>query len=389
MLLYFLLIAIGLLGLLTSLLVLTKYKLNRMMNLYLIILFFLVSIRFIMHGLKYLLHHENINDLAFNHNGIFILLIPCFYLYFKNLIDNIKSFSVKDFKHFIVPIIFFAIMLKTSSADGIPSVNWKLLSFVFLFIYSFIYCYLSYSMIIKKFWLKKNKKKILNKQDELIKKWTFFLLILSTLSITRVLIALYLIIFNDKIIRFSDDYYIWISSLVWMLIFLKILVTPEILYGYAVFTEIIKKEQTCKLELGNIWNIVSQKESKNIQDSKLKPLIDKNIIEYISRLETNALHPESFKNFKFTIIDLSQKLNIPTSHLNYIFKYHCQISFSDYKKTIRINHSIYLIQSGYLDINKLEALAKDVGFASYNPFYCSFKDIIGQSPKEYITQLKQ
>ena len=104
MFIHFLLIIIGLLGLLTVLLVLTKYKSNRMMNIYLIIIFILVSIRYILHGLNYLLHFKDLNYAVINYDRFFIILIPCFYLYFNNLILQKKKNSLQDFKHFIIPI---------------------------------------------------------------------------------------------------------------------------------------------------------------------------------------------------------------------------------------------------------------------------------------------
>jgi AraC-like DNA-binding protein len=384
MFLYFLLITIGLLGLLTVLVVLTRYKSNRMMNIYLIITFILVSFRFILHGANYFLSFKNSDDLIINYNRFFIILIPCLYLYLDNLILDRKFFALQDFKHFIIPILFFLLVIKMNNTGNSLSLKWKLTSFVLFSTYAFAYCYLCYSMLLKKVWLKKETVRIQNKQNRLIKKWTLFLVILSTLSIIRVLISLYFHIFNKDIISISDEYFIWISGLIWMLIFIKTLISPEVLYGYDVLNDIIKKEKTYTLELDNIWDIESKKESYNIQDSKLKLQVDKNIIEYISEIEKKALNPTLFKDFKFTISDLATKLKIPTSHLNYIFKYHCKISFSDYKKTIRIHHSINLIQSGYLEINTFESLAKEVGFASYNPFYSSFKEISGKSPKEFI-----
>jgi hypothetical protein len=71
MFLHFLLIIIGLLGFLTVLLVLTKYKTNKMINIYLIIIFTLVSIRYIIHGLNCSIHFKNLNDLIINYNRFF------------------------------------------------------------------------------------------------------------------------------------------------------------------------------------------------------------------------------------------------------------------------------------------------------------------------------
>jgi AraC-like DNA-binding protein len=95
-----------------------------------------------------------------------------------------------------------------------------------------------------------------------------------------------------------------------------------------------------------------------------------------------------FRNPKFSLNDLAQVLNIPSSHLKYIFKYHSKLSFSDYKKISRIQNSLELINNNYLATNTLESLSKEVGFSSYNPFFTCFKDVVGKSPHEYISTIK-
>ena len=86
--------------------------------------------------------------------------------------------------------------------------------------------------------------------------------------------------------------------------------------------------------------------------------------------------------------DFAAKLNIPKSHLSYLFKYHSKISFSDYKKIARIEDTLHLIQADYLKTNTFDSLAKEVGFSSYNPFFTSFKDIVGKPPQEYWASLE-
>jgi AraC-like DNA-binding protein len=86
--------------------------------------------------------------------------------------------------------------------------------------------------------------------------------------------------------------------------------------------------------------------------------------------------------------DLAQVLNIPISHLKFVFKYHSKLSFSDYKKISRIQNSLKLINNNYLATNTLESLSKEVGFTSYNPFFTCFKDVVGKSPHEYISTIK-
>jgi YesN/AraC family two-component response regulator len=86
--------------------------------------------------------------------------------------------------------------------------------------------------------------------------------------------------------------------------------------------------------------------------------------------------------------DLAKVLNIPKSHLIFIFKYHSELSFSDYKKISRIQNSLEFINNNFLATNTLDSLSKEVGFSSYNPFFSCFKDVVGKSPQEYISSIK-
>jgi YesN/AraC family two-component response regulator len=52
----------------------------------------------------------------------------------------------------------------------------------------------------------------------------------------------------------------------------------------------------------------------------------------------------------------------------------------------RIEDAKYLTDLGFLKHNTLESLAMEVGYASYNPFFTSFKKIVGMSPNEYVSK---
>ena len=93
---------------------------------------------------------------------------------------------------------------------------------------------------------------------------------------------------------------------------------------------------------------------------------------------------KNYKNPDFSLIDLSNFLSVPKSHLAFLFKHHCTLSFTNYKKAVRINEAIKLIEEGYLKSNTIESLAKDIGFSSYSPFYTSFKMNTGLTPQEYF-----
>ena len=106
-----------------------------------------------------------------------------------------------------------------------------------------------------------------------------------------------------------------------------------------------------------------------------------------SELNTLLYQNSYFTDPQFSVKDLAQVLNIPNSHLQYIFKYHSKLSFSDYKKISRIQNSLELINNNYLATNTMESLSKAVGFSSYNPFFTCFKDVVGKSPHQYISSL--
>jgi len=386
MFLYLLQLNTGLLGFLTLFLLQIRSKSNALVNIYSLITILLISTRFTAIGLIQLLQIEPLQPRNLNYNGIFILIIPCLYLYLKTLLLNRKVFMKTDLIHFILPTIFIIyniLLYPFKSTIAIPS---RLTLFSLFLIYASTYWFLNFNLIGKNIWFNDNKVRIVNKHTRLVNKAALFLFIIATINILRALLSLYFQIFNED--PFIDIVYIWVPALVWTILFIKILISPELLYGYNLFIDIIKKDNIDQLEIANVWIINSKKEIYNTQNITLKKQVDKNIIKYITEIEKKASDIGSFKDCKYSISELAQDLRIPNSHLNYVFKYHCKISFSDYKKNIRIRHSIELLQSNYLRTSTLESLAKEVGFASYNPFFCSFKDITGLSPKEYVIQLK-
>jgi len=55
---------------------------------------------------------------------------------------------------------------------------------------------------------------------------------------------------------------------------MKILISPELLYGYNLFVAIIQKENIEQLEIANVWTVNSKKEIYNAQDIILKKQFD-------------------------------------------------------------------------------------------------------------------
>jgi AraC-like DNA-binding protein len=197
------------------------------------------------------------------------------------------------------------------------------------------------------------------------------------------------LIFNDK--QFwhnSKSIFLLIDAVLWIFIYFKILLTPELLYGYEIFQNKLNDYNSHKMSFDNIWIMDNSVPVTNVQDAVLKEKILSQLESYIVEIENKALNTSVFFTIGFNVADLANYLNIPKSHLIYVFKYHSNISFIDFKKIIRIQKSTILISEGYLKVNTFESLATEVGFSTYSAFFKSFKSIIGVSPQEYYSQIK-
>nr|WP_315165000.1 AraC family transcriptional regulator [uncultured Flavobacterium sp.] len=181
----------------------------------------------------------------------------------------------------------------------------------------------------------------------------------------------------------------WISAIIWFLVLFKILVSPEILYGYNMINKKIDKNRNENLALNHIWDTNPKVEINNLKHIQLRNKIESNILTYIEEIEKISITNSIFRNSTITIVDLANKLSIPKSHLSYLFKYHCTISFSEYKKLVRIQDAIKLINEDFLKDNTLDYLSKKVGFLSYNSFFTGFKEVSGTSPIEYCNADKR
>ncbi len=377
------LILTGFLGFITLFIILFGYKTNRIINIYITLIIFFSSFRLLLIGLNELVINSYLNYIIHHNNIIFIFLVPFFFLYFKNLITSQKNFVVKDLFHFILPTLFvlesrFSIIEFVFNSD-----RRYILLYIFI-LYIVVYDILIFFKLNKNIWHKKGSLEIVIKQNSLIKKWSIYLYTALNLILIRLIISLFLEKKLDDFI--SGQYAIWLTSIVWVVIFIKILSSPEILYGYSLLNKKSKENKNYITTKISHWKVISKAKITNVQDLQLNAIINQNIGKYIEEIE-NTSDNNYFRNSKFSLTDFALKLNIPKSHMAYLFKYHSKISFSDYKKIARIEDALHLIQADYLKTNTFDSLAKEVGFSSYNPFFTSFKDIVGKPPQEYCATL--
>ncbi len=375
----------GLIGLLTLILIFTNYKSNRVMNFYIILLIFIMSLRFFLNGLTYFITDYSLKNIYFTYSNFSSVVIPLCYLYFKNLFASEKSFKTKELYHFIFPLSFSVLGISLNYLN-FPMPSLKLFLYAIFVAFILYYNIVSYRILSTNIWSKKGSIKTILNDNKAINNWASFLFIALVLISIRLTTALFIEIYYNQSMKGYN--YQWISAFIWLLILIKILISPEILYGYNALNKKLNENKNTNLVLKMIWITSNTTKSNNIQHEALKEKIEENILNYIKEIETISLEYELFRDSKMTLTDLASKLNIPKSHISYIFKYHSTISFSEYKKLIRIHDAIKHIESNYLKNNTLDSLSKKVGFTSYNPFFTSFKEISGVSPLEYFKMVK-
>jgi AraC-like DNA-binding protein len=351
---------------------------HSLINKYLFIIIAVNALRFFLHGIAisypaiYFTKYVKIVDV------ISVMLMPCFYLYFYNIVNENK-FESKNLLHFFVPFLLGGIFITNNFVEaGNSGLGQKLFFLASILLY-LTYTILGFLLLNKNVWYRKTEIKVIQKQNDILKNWTIFLYVcLVMLLLINVANSL---IYKNPIYR---NNFLWISSLVWASVFIKLILTPEIFYGYNFLNKTIKTAAE-EVVLKNVWLIEGTVipitiEREKILAQKMKPLL----MEYLHQIEELSFHSQAFRNPDYSIDDIANALNIPISHINFIFKYHCNESFSDYKKIVRIHDATKLLEQGYLKNNKVEMLSIYVGFTSYNTFSIAFKNITGVTTQEYL-----
>ena len=179
----------------------------------------------------------------------------------------------------------------------------------------------------------------------------------------------------------------WVTAIIWCSIFIKIILTPELTYGYNFFKEKIDSSSK-QIALPELWNFNKPIEAITAsKDNKLSEKVVPLLKEYIHKIEETSFHSHEFRKPDLSIDDLASHLGIPSSHLSFVFKYFCKDTFVDYKKLVRVHDAIKLMESGYLKSNTIESLSVEVGFLTYNTFHVAFKSITGVTTHEYFKRL--
>jgi AraC-like DNA-binding protein len=368
----------GIIGLVTVFIILFSLKSNKMINLFLVFLIINASIRMLTRSTFSLNIQHSFDDYSGPYKSILLFVVPLFYLYFKAIVFDNSKILKRDFIHFVFPLVFFIFNLICFKFQLIEINQLRLFNLIICSFISLLYLYYSILMLRTKLW---NQELEIHKGHyKLIKNWTIFLAIICVILTFRLVVSLLYEWLKGSDLTGHSMAIIQVT--LWLIIFLKILISPEILFGLPKLRRKASTFSVSEITFSNFWKMGTF-EFTNEQDKKLKNKVDPRILILIEEIEYLIQNMNYFRNQKITLINLASELNIPTSHIVCLFKYRCDMTFTEYKSVIRIKDAQRLIESGFLGTNTLESLAIKVGFSSYNPFFTAFKKLIGNTPNDY------
>ncbi len=375
----------GIVGLITTAIAVFRYKANPLINKYLIVLLSVLSVRFLLRGFSVYLNKIPVEIFTSANVFMVILMGACTHLYFKDLVYS-KKWRAKDAIYLIVP--FVVVMLHTFNVHQrylyAPTI--RMVYVTLLIVCVTTYNFLSYRLLRNTIWSKKSEAPFLTKQTKAVRSWTLNLY--AAIVMLGWMIILVFITNGFNYNSNGNSYQITIAALFWMLFFIKLLATPELLYGYDFMKVKIEAYKEAEVVLNLVWIMEPAQGITNQKDLKISDSVATNLNNYIHQIESLSFHTLTFRNPLITVEDFAKKLHLPKVHLLYVFKYHCTMTFVEYKKMVRIHDAVKLLETDFLKNNTMESLAMKVGFSSYKPFYSSFKAITGITPQEYSKTLK-
>ena len=326
------------------------------------------------------------------------LLGPLLFFYVKTTLSDNNKLEKWDWLH-LLPAVFIIINClpfttlpfdqKAQIAHEIVNVtenyalDFNFVSFEFI-LYSRSIHLLCYAVFSIGFFYARSKKMIQENNSRssnhsIISRWIYLLclmqIIIAVNSIGHMstLYGVQFSIFGIPSTKiFTEKYYFEICGGGFFLQNLFLFLFPKILYGNVSY----------RIEEGNN-NIIEdlksnlpkkQKENATIQD-----------IELIIKAYLNDL---PFTQKEFSLSQMSFDLKIPERFLSNYFNKELEITFSEWRKNLRIDHVCRLIEVGEAKNLTIEAIATNAGFASRSKFIDAFKERKGVTPSAFIKSIK-
>ncbi len=326
------------------------------------------------------------------------LLGPFLFYYVKTMVTNNHKLEKVDYLHLIPAAFIFINCLpfttlpfeeKSAIAHEIVNVTLKytldfqFVSFEFILIsrslHLIAYCLLSLAYFT--IYSKKTKVNFgqLSTNHSILKRWIYLLcaiqLIISSNSVLHILhvVGIYFDFESEAYTKIftSKNPYLTVAGGGFFLQNLFLFLFPKILYGNVSFIPDGLN--------GSLFNDIRSNLPKKRKAVEINFEIEDEL--------NNYLLSRPFTKKEFSIAQTAFDLKIPERTLSLYFNTHLGLSFSDWKKKLRIDYAIEMIKSGDSKKITIEAISSNAGFASRSKFVDAFKEQTGITPSAYIKSL--
>jgi AraC-like DNA-binding protein len=170
---------------------------------------------------------------------------------------------------------------------------------------------------------------------------------------------------------FTEKYYFGICGTGFFLQNIFLFLFPKILYGNVSYT----------IEKGKD-NIIDE-----IKSSLAKKPKESNSTQDIGSIIEKYLSNAPFVHKEFSLSQMSFDLKVPERVLSNYFNKELNITFSEWRRHLRIDHVCKLIEAGESKNLTIEAIATNAGFASRSKFIDAFKERKGVTPSVFIKSI--
>lgn len=295
------------------------------------------------------------------------------YLFLNNILNKIENKL-----RYLFPIIFIVVLYLTFNAILILNNNHNdLYKFIIDFTYTGSISFINFVMIKNYF---NNENSNVNFKH-FTANWGILIVLLFCLTPLKYLLQILSHLIDGAVI--INYKYQLINSIICIIIFTYLLMTQRTLKEVEKESGNENDNNEIDQIIHLIWKNKIDTSKLNSSDKEVEKRIAMKIDFYINKVNTLDRETSVLLKKGTTINDLAMELKIPKSHLAFIFKYNCKISFVSFKNIIRIEKAKKLIKNGHLETHTLNSLAEKVGFKSYDPFFKSFKEITSTGPMEF------
>lgn len=131
-------------------------------------------------------------------------------------------------------------------------------------------------------------------------------------------------------------------------------------------------------------DVLPNVEISKYKNSNLNPkLIEQYKADLVRSMETDKL----YLNNKLSIVDVSDKLNIPRQYISEVLNEHMNKSFQDFVNEYRVEEFVNRLKNDQNNHFTLLGIATDVGFNSKSSFNATFKKHKGLTPTQFKNSL--